>query len=279
MSSKARRRLRVAAWIGLLAALGLLLAALPVTDWIESLRGAFDALGVGGMALYALGFGLASTLLVPAAPLQIGAGLLFGLGPGVAVALAGGWMAIALAFIAGRHLARDRVQALLDDRPWTRAIEEVISEGDWKTVALLRLSPLLPFSLHNHVYGLTRIPFWRYWPAACLAVAPGTVMWAYTGYLGAAASASVGDGDASIWKWVLRGVGLAATIAVTVLLARRAKAKLDDTDAMQAVDEADDDDAAPSSAEVWAWVAAAVVLLAVGVLGQVFSERLADWLS
>lgn len=278
MSAKARRRLRVAAWIGLLAALGLLLAALPVTDWIESLRGAFETLGIGGMVLYALGYGLASTLLVPAAPLQIGAGLLFGLGPGIAVGLAGGWLAIGLAFIAGRHLARDRVQSLLDGRPWTRAIEEVISEGDWKTVALLRLSPLLPFSLHNHVYGLTRIPFWRYWPAACLAVAPGTVMWAYTGYLGAAASASLGEGDASIGKWALRAVGLAATIAVTVLLARRAKAKLDDTDAMQAAAEESDDDA-PSAAQVWAWVAAAVVLLAGGVLGQVFSERLADWLS
>lgn len=276
MSEAGRRRGRWIAIALMLVAGGVLLGALPITEWIEAARGVFEPLGAWGPLLYALGYGVAATLLVPAAPLQIGAGLLFGLGWGIAAALLGGWTAIALAFLVGRRLARDRVQAVLDRRPRARAVEEVISEGGARMVVLLRLSPLLPFSLHNHVYGVTRIAFWRYWPAACLAVAPGTAMWAYTGYLGAAAGQSLGEGDASAWKWALRGLGLVATVVVTVLLARRAKAKLDETEAMDA---AAAEESAPSAAQVWALGAAAAALVAAAVLSRVYPDVIEGWLS
>lgn len=275
MTDTTRRRLR---WILLalaLAAAAGLLSALPITDWIESLRTTFDDLGLVGILLYPLAFGLLAAMLVPAAPLQLGAGLLFGLGVGLPVGLAGSWLSILFAFVIGRTIAHDAVQEAIAERPKVRAIEDVISDGGWKVVVLLRLSPLLPFSLHNYVYGITRIPFVQYYPAACAAVAPGTVMWVYLGYLGAAASESLGDGDASIWKWVLRGVGLVATIIVTVILARRAKTRLDDAD--------DTDDArepeAPSTAQLWALGVTAAVLIAAAILGRIYADTLADWLT
>ena len=275
MTDTTRRRLR---WILLalaLAAAAGLLSALPITDWIESLRSTFDDLGLVGILLYPLAFGLLAAMLVPAAPLQLGAGLLFGLGVGLPVGLAGSWLSILFAFVIGRTIAHDAVQSAIAERPKVRAIEDVISDGGWKVVVLLRLSPLLPFSLHNYVYGITRIPFVQYYPAACAAVAPGTVMWVYLGYLGAAASESLGDGDASIWKWVLRGVGLVATIIVTVILARRAKARLDDTDDTTDAREPEP----PSTAQLWALGVTAAVLIAAAILGRIYADTLADWLT
>lgn len=279
MTDTTRRRLR---WILLalaLAAAAGLLSALPITDWIESLRSTFDDLGLVGILLYPVAFGLLAAMLVPAAPLQLGAGLLFGLGVGLPVGLAGSWLSILFAFVIGRTIAHDAVQKAIAERPKVRAIEDVISDGGWKVVVLLRLSPLLPFSLHNYVYGITRIPFVQYYPAACAAVAPGTLMWVYLGYLGAAASESLGEGDASLWKWVLRGVGLIATIIVTIILARRAKARLDDADDTDDTDGSDREPAPPSTAQLCALGVAAAVLIAAAILGRIYADILTDWLT
>lgn len=269
------RWLRRAQWIAALAALGAfgaLLAALPISAWIESLRGAVDALGPWAMPAYALLHAAAAICLVPSAPLQIGAGLLFGLGFGIPTALAGTWLALTGAFVIGRWLARDRVQRLLKGRPRMKAVESAISDGGWKTVVLLRLSPILPMSLHNYVYGPTRIALRTYAPAAALAVSPGTVMWTWIGALGG--SAALADGETSVAQWVLRGVGLAATIGVSVLLAHRARAKLAEREEEQADDTSLEvaADEAPPRWRVVALSATAALLTVGAVLGHVYDQ-------
>jgi uncharacterized membrane protein YdjX (TVP38/TMEM64 family) len=42
------------------------------------------------------------------------------------------------------------------------AIDKAIGENGFKVVTLLRLSPLLPFSLGNYLYGLTSVKFLPY---------------------------------------------------------------------------------------------------------------------
>jgi hypothetical protein len=85
----------------------------------------------------------------------------------------------------------------------------------------------VPFNLQNYLYGLTSIRFWPCVLTSWLAMLPGTFMYVYLGYLGGAGlQAASGSGtSAGIGQWVLRVVGLLATIAVTVyitLLARKA---------------------------------------------------------
>ena len=48
------------------------------------------------------------------------------------------------------------------ENPRFEAIDAAIREQGWKVVALLRLSPLVPFSLSNYLYGLTAVRFWPY---------------------------------------------------------------------------------------------------------------------
>jgi len=42
------------------------------------------------------------------------------------------------------------------------AIDKAIGENGFRVVTLLRLSPLLPFSLGNYLYGLTSVKFIPY---------------------------------------------------------------------------------------------------------------------
>lgn len=106
------------------------------------------------------------------------------------------------------------------------AIDQAIAEGGWKIVALLRLSPAIPFNLQNYLYGLTPVAFWPYVLASWIAMLPGTFMYVYLGHL--AGSAIAGDRQRSPLQWALLVVGLLATVAVTVYVTRLAKRKLNE---------------------------------------------------
>ncbi len=94
-------------------------------------------------------------------------------------------------------------------------------------MGLLRLSPLVPFNLRNYIYGLTDIKFWHYVAATFFGIMPGSLMYVYFGAAGKAALAG-GDGGDPVLRWSLFGAGLVATIIVTVLVTRKARAKLDE---------------------------------------------------
>jgi uncharacterized membrane protein YdjX (TVP38/TMEM64 family) len=131
--------------------------------------------------------------------------------------------AAALAFLIARYAARSRVERLARGNERFRAIDRAIGENGWKVVGLLRLSPLIPFSLSNYLYGLTSVRFLPYLVASWAGMLPGTLLYVALG----AAGKTVGEkGERSPWEWVLLGAGLLATAAVTVLLARVAKKEL-----------------------------------------------------
>jgi uncharacterized membrane protein YdjX (TVP38/TMEM64 family) len=100
------------------------------------------------------------------------------------------------------------------------ALDKAVAEDGWKIVGLLRLSPLVPFNLQNYLFGATGIPFLHFVAATFFGIIPGTALYTYFGVLGGAA------GAAGPVKWVFFAIGLAATIGVAVLIARKAKEKL-----------------------------------------------------
>ena len=52
---------------------------------------------------------------------------------------------------------------------YSEAIDRAIAKSGWKVVALLRLSPLVPFSLSNYLYGLTAVRLGPYLLASWIA--------------------------------------------------------------------------------------------------------------
>jgi uncharacterized membrane protein YdjX (TVP38/TMEM64 family) len=208
-----------AAIAGLVAATRLL----PVAAWTKQLEAWISGLGTAGYLVFYAVYVVATLLFVPGAALTIAAGFLFGLWRGALTVSAAATTAAALAFLIARHLARGAVEARArKDRRFT-AIDKAIGGRGWKIVALLRLSPAVPFSLSNYFYGLTAIRFWPYVLTSWLAMLPGTVLYVYLGAAGRAAARGAGRSPA---ENVYLGLGLAATIAVTVYLTRVARKAL-----------------------------------------------------
>ena len=214
-------------WLAIGAAVVALVVAgrvLPLKEWMTAFRGYVAGLGAAGFVLYGLVYVVAALLFVPGILLTLGAGLAFGLGWGTVLVSASSTIAAAAAFLIARYAARGRVEALARRNKKFGAVDRAIAKNGWKVVALLRLSPLIPFSISNYLYGLTAVRFAPYVAASWVAMLPATFLYVYLG----AAGASLGDGkEKSPWEWVLLSAGLVATVAVTVILARVARRELE----------------------------------------------------
>ncbi len=210
--------LAVAAFAG---AVALLVAALPLDGLIGALRAWVAGLGFWAPLAYALAYGLATTALVPGSVLSLAAGALFGPWVATAVVWTGATLAIALSFLAARYVARSRVEDWARSSPRFNAVDRAIGEQGWKIVALMRLSPAFPFGLQNYLFGITAIRFWPCCVASAVFILPGTFLYVYVGYAGSEAAAAVSSGGRADWlKLGLQGAGLAATVLVTILVAR-----------------------------------------------------------
>jgi uncharacterized membrane protein YdjX (TVP38/TMEM64 family) len=215
-------------WVAAAAGLVALIVAtrvLPVQAWLASFQDRVRGRGVAGAVAYGAVYVVSALLFVPGSVLTIGAGLIFGLAWGTVLVSVASTTAAALAFLIARYVARARVGRLADRNEKFGAIDRAVAEQGWKVVALLRLSPLIPFSLSNYLYGLTPVRFAPYVLTSWIAMLPATFLYVY---LGAAGNAAVsGRGPGGGWRAALWVVGLLATIAVTFFVTRAARRELE----------------------------------------------------
>ncbi len=216
-------------WMAVLVAaisLIVLFRSLPTKDLLDWLQGWISSLGVWGPVVLTLAYIAATVLLVPGTILTLVAGAIYGLGVGLVVVSIGSTIGAALCFLIARYAARERVAHWADRYPLFQAIDRAIGEGGWKIVALLRLSPAIPFNMQNYLYGLTSVRFWPYVIASWVAMLPGTFLYVYLGHITGAALGQ--QRERTVAEWVLLGVGLAATLVVSVYIARLARRKIND---------------------------------------------------
>lgn len=269
-------------WIALVI-IGLSLLALArvvsVQELLDSFQHWLDGLGPLGIFVFVAVYVLAALMFVPGSVLTAASGALFGLAWGTAAVSAASTLAAALAFLIARHLARDAVERKAATNPRFRAIDRAIGQGGWRIIALLRLSPAIPFSLGNYLFGLTPVRFWPYIVASWLAMLPGTFLYVYLGYVGRQGLTAAGGSSAgSPGQLSLLVAGLVATGVVIVYVTRLARRALRDSAEI-------DTQAAPSGAapaepsgrSALVMVVAAVVLAAVAVLALLHREDLRRW--
>ena len=223
-------RLVLRAALPLLVLAALVVGGRAAGDALPRLVGAVRDLGAWAPAAFVAGYALAVVLGVPASLLTLAAGATFGLVTGTLVVLAGATLGAAGAFLVARHLARDLVRRRVLAHPRSQAlfaaVDHAIAADGLRTVLLLRLSPVLPFSLLNYALGLTRVRFAAYL-AASVGMIPGTVLYVYSGRVaGDVAAAAAGAPARGAADYALLALGLAATALVAVQLGRAARAAL-----------------------------------------------------
>lgn len=184
-------------------------------QWIESL-------GIIGMSLFVLVYILACILLIPGSPLTVGAGAVFGFWKGLILVSVGSTLGAAAAFLISRYLARGFIERKLNKSHKFSAMDMAITREGWKIIFLARLSPIIPFFLLNYALGLTKIRLHTYIISSWAGMIPGTVLYTYIGSLGK----TILTAKRSPIDWVYLGIGLIATVSVTVLISRIAKKSL-----------------------------------------------------
>jgi uncharacterized membrane protein YdjX (TVP38/TMEM64 family) len=111
--------------------------------------------------------------------------------------------------------------------PRFAAIDRAIGRQGRKIVTLLRLSPVFPFNLLNYGLGLTQVRFADYLIAS-IGMLPGTILYVYSGKIAGDVAALAGGAAPARGPiyWVVLGMGLAATLIVTTIVARTARRAL-----------------------------------------------------
>jgi uncharacterized membrane protein YdjX (TVP38/TMEM64 family) len=213
-------------WLLYLGAASVLIVAakyFPAQDLLKRALDWVGQLGPWGAVIFIAIYVVATVLFIPGSVLTLGAGAVFGVIWGSLYVSIGSTLGATCAFLVGRYLARDTIARKIEGHQRFAAIDKAVASEGWKIVGLTRLSPVFPFTLLNYAFGLTRVKLSHYVLASWIGMIPGTVMYVY---LGSLAKAATGQRTRTTGEWLLYGVGLLATVVVTVFVTRIAKQAL-----------------------------------------------------
>jgi uncharacterized membrane protein YdjX (TVP38/TMEM64 family) len=159
-------------------------------------------------------------LLLPMIPLVMACGWIYGMA-GAALSLPASTVSAAIAFLIGRALGHTRLQSALSTRPKLRAIAELAEKGGILTVALLRVSPILPFTPSNAVLGMTRLRLRDLVIGTFVGILPGGLLYTSVGSLLPDADALERGQLPPGPFWALLGVGVVSMAVIGTTAARK----------------------------------------------------------
>jgi uncharacterized membrane protein YdjX (TVP38/TMEM64 family) len=202
--------------------------SMSLSEMMQAGMDHIQAMGPLGMVYFILCFVALDVVSIPATPLVLSAGTLFGLPQGVALVLISGTLSACIAYAIGQTVLRSYVQdVFLRDNPKMARLDTAIGNDGFKVLFLLRLAPIFPLSLINYVYGASSIDFVSYFWGTLLGFAPCTIAYVYTGMVGQ----ELLSGE-SQQPWYIYAAGLAVLVAVfqqVTSVATGMIAALDDT--------------------------------------------------
>lgn len=213
--------------IGLVVLVGLAVLARSLGGRIPEFVAWVNGLGAFGPAVFMLCYAVGVVAFVPGSALTLAAGALFGIGRGLVFAWTAATLGATLAFLVSRYVARGAVEERIAKNERFAAIDRAVGQEGRKIVFLLRLSPVFPFTFLNYALGLTRVRFVDF-VVASIGMIPGTLLFVYYGnLLGLAAQVAGGAApQRGLADYLVLGLGLVATLAVTIFVTRLARRAL-----------------------------------------------------
>jgi uncharacterized membrane protein YdjX (TVP38/TMEM64 family) len=213
----------------ILLAAALLLACIAVSlllphdiaTFLNTATAKLHALGPLGWVIFVGAEAFAALIgILPGALLGITAGAVYGIAAGFITSAIGILAGAIVAFALARSYARPLIAGLLGRSRRLTAFDAALNRQSWRMVALLRVSPVMPFSLTSYALGLSGIPAKSY-IIGTLASLPALLGYVVIGALG---KRTLQSGTAIHTAILI--IGAAATLALTIQLSRLAAQSL-----------------------------------------------------
>lgn len=200
------------------------------TESLSRVVDSIESMGSAGILYFGIIYTIAELLAVPATPLTLSAGYLFGVQQGTAIVLFSAILSATISFAIARTVLRTKVEGLLQNYPEFQKIDKAIGKEGFKLMLLIRLSPIFPFSLSNYLYGVTSVKFWPYFWGTSLGFAPGTIAYVYTGTVGKALTIDAGTATSQPTYLIAGLIVLAGLVKLLADVATGIIQELDDVD-------------------------------------------------
>ena len=151
---------------GILIVIGGIILSMSITQIllsqiIEQMSWFTDS-GIKGITVFILLYLVFGVLVIPASFHKYLSGILFGFSLGVFVAWLGSMIAAIIPFLLAKKWLNPFAQKLLKQNPKLMGLENAIITDKWKTVALTRVSLIIPYGLLNYAFGATEIKLKHY---------------------------------------------------------------------------------------------------------------------
>jgi uncharacterized membrane protein YdjX (TVP38/TMEM64 family) len=206
---------RPALLVALLLAAGVVALTVGVPP-IGEIRGWVADAGWAGPVLYAALYAGLSLTPAPASVLSIGGGVLFGIGVGVPVVLAGAITGALAGFVLARRLGRASVERFQERAGLGTArlgqLDALLRRRGLLAIMGIRMAPVVPFAVLNMGCGLTAISTRDYVVGSAVGMAPAIAAFVAVGAYGA---------DPGSLPFLISVGGLAVVIVVGAVVARR----------------------------------------------------------
>jgi uncharacterized membrane protein YdjX (TVP38/TMEM64 family) len=210
------RLVRIALALLLLALCFAAMRFLPLGDWIARFQQWVKGIGPAGYLVYIAAYVVFCVLGIPASPLTIGAGAIFGFVKGSIVVVIGATLGATAAFYLARTSLRTRVEAATKGNAKFRALDRAISREGGRIVFLVRLAPVFPFAYINFAFGLTGVSTAAYVIATFLGIIPVTLAFVYI----SAATVNAATTDMSGTRLAINIAGAVLAVVATAFVTR-----------------------------------------------------------
>jgi len=152
---------------------------------------------------------------IPAVPITLANGLIYGPWLGAAISWGSAEVAAAICFLLARSLGRPFVARLFSSRALTK-VDGFCERDGLRAILVLRLIPYVSFDVVSYAAGLTSMALLPFLLATGVGQAPATLVYSWAG-------AHLADDVSAAWKVALGFLGLTALLVALFAWRRRAK--------------------------------------------------------
>jgi uncharacterized membrane protein YdjX (TVP38/TMEM64 family) len=197
-------------------------------DWLAAVLLRVMELGPWAPVLFVLIYVAAAVTLAPAFFLTVAGGALFGVWQGSLLVFVGASLGSSAVYALASPLARTRWMRRVTRDQRVAAVKNAVAGGGVRIMLLLRLSPLVPYSILNYALALSGVRYADF-VVALLGMIPAIILYTYYGkVVGDVAALAAGvSPPRGVEYYLLLGVGLVAVAVSTTMITRAARREME----------------------------------------------------